>query len=313
MITVNDEKECRLLWETFNLKSLSFGITGSFEFRKFYSSLFGMQHYFICNDFDNPSYILPLCKGKDGLDWFGTKELEDPPFYCRPDAGGHFLESLKNLHSHLEMRNVNELQLKKMQECSLVQSSEICGTKIVVRDNASLSGKAHWSERNLHRMQIAFTALKPEWFFQENPTISEIDSVFNESIKMFSARNRTSKFEDLNRQNKYLNIFTSVIPGVKSVLGVCKVNNVATIKVLILLFENTATVSIVALDVKHPESKIIAQYGFRYAIASIPGELQKVYGCQIVDYQGGSHSWKGEVSPDFQLLQYNVKLNYDHF
>ena len=309
MITVNDEKTCRLLWENLNLKELAFGVAGSFEFRKFYSSLFGMRPYFICDDLSRPSYLIPLCKGGNSVDWFGTKELEDTSFYCRPDAIDYFLRVLKDLRIPLEIHKVNELQLKKMQVCSLVQLSEICGTKVVVTGSSSLEGRAHWSERNLRRVHVAFTALKPEWIFRENPSASEISFVFDESVKMFLAKDRTSKFEDVGRREKYLNIFTSSIPGVRPVLGTCVINNVPAIKALILLFEDTATVSTVTINVQHPESKIISQYGFRYAVTSIPLELQNVYGCETVDYQGGNHSWKREVSPNSQLLQYNVKLN----
>lgn len=309
MIIINDEKTCRLLWENLNLKELTFGVTGSFDFRKFYSSLSGMQPYFICDDLSNPSYIIPLCKGENGVDWFGTKELEDTCFYCKLDASGYFFAVLKDLRIPLEIHKVNELQLRKMQERLLVQSSEVCGTKVVVTRNRSLEGRAHWSERNLRRVHAAFTTLKPEWIFLENPTTSEISSVFDESVQMFSAKGRTSKFEDVARREKYLDIFSSSIPSVRSVLGTCMINNAPAIKVLILLFENTATVSTVTINVQHPESKIISQYGFRYVIMSIPLELQNKYDCEAVDYQGGNHSWKRDVSLNSQLLQYNVKLN----
>jgi hypothetical protein len=309
MISINDEKTCRLLWKKLNLRELSFGVSGSFEFRKLYSSLFGMQSYFICDDPINPSYLIPLCKGEYGVDWFGTKGLEATSFYCRPDAIGCFVAALKDSRTPLEIQKVNELQLKKMQELSLVQFSEVSGAKVVVIGNSSLEGRAHWSERNLRRVNSAFTALKPEWVFQENPTMSEISTVFNESIQMFSAKDRVSKFEDIDRREKYLNIFTSKIPGIRQVLGTCVINNASAIKALILLFENTATVSTITINVQHPESKIISQYGFHYAIMSIPLELQNKYACETVDYQGGNHSWKREVCLNSQLLQYNVKLN----
>jgi len=313
MIIINNEEICRSLWKKLNLGSLSFGVTGSFEFRKFYSSLFGMKPYFVCDNVQNPSLVLPLCEGAGRLDWFGTNELEDTPIYCDRKVNDQLIIPSLNLSLPTEMTKVNALQLKKMQECRLVQSSEISGTKVVVETKTSLIGHAHWSERNLYRTRKIFSNLGPNWVFHENPDILEINSVFAESVKMFSTRKRSSKLQDASRRKKYQKIFSSSVPGVRTILGTCFIDDVPTIRVLILLCENIATVSTITVNPEHPKGKIILQHGFRYAILSLPDELRLVYNCRAVDYQGGDYSWKREVSLGSQLAQFNVKLNYGHF
>jgi len=309
-VTITDEIICQSLWKKFNLKELSLGITGSFEFRKFYSSLFGAHPYFACDNVENPTYILPLCYGKNGLDWFGTKELEDPPFYCQPDACDQFLLCLKKNHIQFDAYRFNERQLHKIKELLPIQSLETAGTKVVVGCDTHLSGNSHWSKRNLHRAEKEFASLSPQWSFNENPKRSQVSRIFEESIEMFSFRNRISKFEDDNRKKKYANIFTSRIPGIKTVVAICEIDNLPAIEILILLCDDIATVPTVVINVRHPKNKIILQHGFRYAIMSLPPKLRQSYGCTLTDYQGGCHSWKKEVSPMFQISQYHITLDY---
>lgn len=310
MIIVDDETTCRILWNNLDLGSLSFGVTGNFDFRKLYSSIFGRKSYFICDNVQKPTYVLPLSKGKGKVDWFGTSELEDPPFYCDQKVGGTFCEALEKIGMPLEIKKVNQLQMIKMNECSLVRSSEFAGVKVVSKAGIPLTGTTHWSNRNIRRMNNSFANLQPKWVFTEKPTLSEINSVFYKSIQMFSSKNRTSKLANSDRQEKYRTLYMSNIPGVKSVIGTCYINKMSAINALFLLCDNTATISTVTLNVEHPENKTISQYGFRYSIFSLKTELENIFGCQIVDYQGGNHSWKNEISPNSQIFQYNVKLNY---
>jgi len=309
MITVTNEETCRGLWGHLD-PSPSYGISASFDFRRYYSSRSGMQPYFLCDDERDPSFVVPLCTARDRLDWFGTSELEDSRLYCRPDAGEKLLQSL-GVVGVRQMPNVRGEQVERLRELSLVESVAVTGVKVVAGAEGLKPGGAHWSARNLARTTRAFDALKPEWVLHEDPKLSEIENVLDESVLWFASRDRTSKFQSEEKRKKYADIYTSRVPGVRALMAECIAGGSSAIRALALVSDRTATVSTVAVNTEHPSGKAVPQYGFRYAISSLPTALSESVGTEWVDYQGGDHSWKKEVSPECQITQYKVTLGHE--
>lgn len=309
MLTLDDDKDCEEIWRRLNVDIKYPLIGNNFAFRKFYSSLFGMSPYFVCDSMTDPSYVVPLCKGPGGIDWFGTSELDAPTFHCTNQAYKYLLdilvaEGLENL----QISNVDSSQLQVLQNLGIALSFEHTGTKAIFTRGKSFAGKDHWSKRNIFRAQSAYAELDASWTITDNPTKENINIVFDKSVEMFLSRGLHSKFEQDNKREKYLALMSSPVEDIRPVLATCYVNELPAVYALILVYGKTATVALITPNSAHPEHKLVTQYGFRFGVSALPAILEKEYDCIIVDYQGGNHSWKEEVSVECQHPQYRVKL-----
>lgn len=304
----SDKNACSKLWHKLTEMSDARGVTSCFNFRMFYSAIFNFQPYFIYDDLNNPHIILPLCSNGFEYDWFGTHELDFPPLLINHVSSDVFLALLHDLNINQTLTNVGQDLLSDLQEQSLVESFSKVGTRVLVSLPSNIAGHSHWSQRNIVRSAKAVNSLMGEWNVYTNPTKEQIYSVLNDSVNMFAERNRISKFSLDSKRKKYVDLFLSDIPGVISVVGRYVVEGEVAIQFLSHIYKKWATVSVIALNTKHKSNKCILQHGFKYSVATIPNLLHGQFGITEVDYQGGDHSWKQEVSSYCQTSQFNVKL-----
>jgi len=303
ILTIHDEADCKKLWNEQSLGSLGYGITGNFDFRRFYSELFHQHPMFLTDNIVDPTFIIPLGQGSEGVDWFGTAELEDTPFYCIPEGINSFKEALTTFAAPKDLHKVNEKQLMVLENLALIDNSQPSGIKVVATQSGVFDGNAHWSRRNLERARKAFEQFEVSWNFIEFPNPEQLVQVFDDSVAMFTQRNQESKLADVRRRQKYIDIYTAQIPGIRSYIAECSLDGKLALEALFITCEQTATVSTVAVSTTHPNRDKIVQYGFRYAIISLRDVLVSEWGCQQIDYQGGNHSWKQQVNQDYQVSQ----------
>jgi len=304
---ITDTNDCRQLWDRYNLGIHAYGVTGSYDFRVFYSNLLGMSTLFVCDDKNHPSFILPLSIGKDGsVDYFGSSQLEDTSVHVTSEGKELLLRARENLNAPEPILNINQAVANKLSDLGIISSLTETGTKVVVSGGLAITGSRHFSPRNMRRAYNSLSELGASWVIQEKPDEATIRSVFSDSIRQFEARDRVSKFVDTERQNKYLDLFCSTIPGIFSFIATCSIKDFPAIKALFLLCDSVATVSTITINTDHPQEKIIDQYGFRYAIGTLPTQFKKGISCKIVDFQGGNHTWKQDIDSEHQVKQYSV-------
>jgi|GEM_PF-2310402 len=311
--TTSDLEQCSRLWLRLTKIQGSTGVTDSFDFRVFYSSLFNSKPFFIYDNLKNPSFIIPLCWNGHVYNWFGTSELNFPPIlidFYSPDT---FLSVLKNFNINPILLNVENKLTCNLQQDLLIDKYEKTGTRVVVALGDDIKGHAHWSERNLYRSKKAFDELCVEWELFEKPSKNQVSAVLEDSIAMFAKKEKKSKFTIDQKLRKYIRLFTSDIPGVISIVGDLIVEKDSAVKFLAHIYKNWATVSVIAINVNHKHGKSLMQYGFRYTVSTLPEILHDHFGTEFVDYQGGDHSWKQEVSEACQVDQFRIKLKDGNF
>jgi len=308
----SDISVCSKLWHVLTEMSDARGVTSSFNFRMVYSAIFNFQPFFIYDNLSNPNIIVPLCSNGFEYDWFGTHELDFPPLLINQVSSDDFLSLLQDLNINQTLPNVGQDLLLDLQKQSLVETFSKVGTRVLVSLPSNIVGHSHWSQRNIVRSTNAVNNLMGEWKVYTDPTIDQIHSVLNDSVSMFTERNRISKFSLDSKRKKYVDLFMSDIHGVISVVGTYVIKGEVAIQFLSHIYKKSATVSVIALNTKHEASKCILQHGFKYSIATLPNLLHDYFGITEVDYQGGNHSWKQEVSSHCQSPQFNVKLRNDN-
>ncbi len=309
----DDLEQCSQLWHKLTEIQGSKGVTDSFNFRVFYSSLFNSKPFFIYDSLQNPIFIAPLCWDGHVYDWFGTKEIDFPPLLVDFSNPSTFLSVLQYYKIDSVMENVGQNLFLNLKKNSLIETYSKTGTKVVVDQDHNIAGHSHWSQRNLHRSKKAIEDLSGEWKLFDTPSEDQVFSILDDSIMMFSVRNKISKFTLDAKRKKYVDLFTSNIPGVLSTAGSLLIKDEVAISFLAHVYKKRATVSVITLNASHIHRKSITQHGFKFAIVTLPKLLNEHFGTEEVDYQGGNHLWKQEVSTSCQFPQYIIKLKNDKF
>jgi len=312
LLITTDLAQCSYLWNKLISLSNAGGVTSSFHFRNFYSSLFNRKAVFLYDNLKKPTIIIPLSQNDFNYDWFGTSELNFPPLLMDFSSPDVYLAALKKFNLDPILLNVEKEILYDLLQNSMVETYERTGTKVEVTFGDDITGSKHWSERNLYRSKKAMENLAEDgtWKLFENPSATLVSSVLEDNIKMFANNNKKSKFTLPEKKEKYIRLFTSDILEITSVVGEYVVENDSAVRFLAHVYREYATISVIATNVDHKHSKPIAQYGFRYAVSSLPKILHDNLGSKIFDYQGGNHSWKQEVSEGCQFPQFRIKLKY---